>query len=925
MSSLRRWWRNTFDVRSGEWARTICMALYFFFVLCAVHVLKPVAWSFFLNRFSIENLPYLYMLIAVFGGLMAYFYTKLAVRVSLYAAVGVSTLVMMVSLFGLWRVIDLESTWLLYIFAVWVNLFGIVFISQGWLIAGNLFDGREAKRLYGLLGLGAIVGAAAGGGITTVAAEQSGSRVLIPIGIIVIALAFGALSAAARAEQARTGLAPRRRFRRRPKETEEEEVAADFTLRDVLLAVGRHRHLLVIVGIIITTYLVEVLVEFQFNVFAKSRFSGDDLTAFFGRFNGIYLSSATFVLQFFFTAIAVGRLGVGRTLLISPLVVSAGCAGVLIAPAMLSVAATRLLEASSRYSISRTALELLYLPLPTELKNRTKAFVDVFVDRLGRGVAALLLVALTTLGLNAGRPLSLLILLFAAGWVALAIIARKEYTETVRRRVESKRLDLEDARITVQDTETVRLLEQAARGSNERQVVYALSLLAEAPHYDLPPLLEELAGSESETIRAKTYRLARHGGYRGLLDRALAEIREADHPRDTLAREAVKYVMALSEQNGELAAEFIEHPCSAVGEAALSALAGDRKRAQELVSREWLEKASKDESSSRRALAAYAVGIRGDKGTEALHRLLGDEDLRVVAAACRSAGRLRNRDYFAEVVPLVANPKVRGQAIEALASYGAEICESLGAMLRDPSVPVSIRQRIPRVFCGIPEQSCVDVLSRSLGEPDLTIRGAVLRALGHLRDTAADLDFADSNVREQIRFEARSYFELYAALSRFRQADPGGKATALLARTVEERLDQIIERLFRLLGLRYPPKQIQAAYLAVSQKRKEEFAAALEFLDNLLDNDLRSILLPVIDGSPHLLDIGDEHFGVKVPSLESALRQQLDLQDAWLSACAVAAVGELKLRSMRDRVGELAESGDPVLSPVARQTATALA
>ena len=371
MAGLRSWWRSAFDVRKGEYARTIFMALYFFFVLCAVHVLKPVAWSLFLNTFPVHNLPYLYILIAGVGGLLAYLYTKLAVRTSLYAAVAGSTAVMVVSLLVLRHLIDVESKPVLYIFAIWVNLFGIVFISQGWLIATNLFDGREAKRLYGLLGLGSIIGAAVGGVVTTVAAERAGTEALVPVGIVVILLAFASLHGAAVSEQRRTGRFPSDRFRK-TQPTDEDEEQPDFTIHDVVSAVVRHRHLLVIVGIIITTYVVEVLVEFQFNVLAKATYSGDDLTAFLGRFNGIYLSVVTFFLQFFITTIAIERLGVGRSLLISPLSVGAASIGVLFMPGMLSAAVTRLFEASTRYSISRTALELLYLPLPTELKNRTR-------------------------------------------------------------------------------------------------------------------------------------------------------------------------------------------------------------------------------------------------------------------------------------------------------------------------------------------------------------------------------------------------------------------------------------------------------------------------------------------------------------------------------------------------------------------------
>ena len=47
---------------------------------------------------------------------------------------------------------------MLYVFNVWVSLFSIVMVSQGWLVAANIFDSRQAKRLYGLLGLGALLG-----------------------------------------------------------------------------------------------------------------------------------------------------------------------------------------------------------------------------------------------------------------------------------------------------------------------------------------------------------------------------------------------------------------------------------------------------------------------------------------------------------------------------------------------------------------------------------------------------------------------------------------------------------------------------------------------------------------------------------------------------------------------------------------------
>ncbi len=927
MGLLRRWWRRTFDVRQGEVARTLFMSLYFFLILCAVHILKPIAWSLFLHRFSIDELARLYILIAFVGGLLAYVYSRLAVKVSLWAAVAGSTLVMVTVLFALWRAVSSGVAWLFYFFAVWVNLFGIVFVSQGWLFAANIFDGREAKRLYGLLGLGAILGGMAGGAITAAEAVSSGSVGLMPAGIALVMLAFVSLTVAG-------FVSPRHQRAAVPRipessHTDEEAPAGSgrtFQFRDVIGAVARHRHLLLIVGIILSTYVVEVLVEFQFNVAAKHAFSNqDELTAFLGRFNGLFLGVTTFLLQVFFTTAAVSRLGVGRTLMVSPLAVGVTAAFGIALPGITGPAATRLVEASTRYSISRTALELLYLPLPTQLKNRTKAFIDVFVDRLGRGLASLLILLLVVFGVEGSWRLSLLIVVFAGCWFALALRARGEYIATVRNRVEARRLDLENARITVHDSDTIRLLEEVAGRESERQALYALSLLGDTPGYDIVPLVEKLASSPSQVIRAKLYELARKARHPGLRERALADIEGSPTLHPDLAREAVAYLLEVSGDPLRLAARLMDHPDCFVGRAVLEALASKPEALETLVSRDWLLSAAASENPERRMLAAFAAGVRGEAGTGVLARLLRDPDARVVAAACRAAGRLGEERYLPEVVSHLLDTRARHDVIEALGAYGDRAAGYLGSLLADPGAEPALRRRIPRVLATIVSQSSVDALRRVLGDADLSVRAAALRALGALREAAPRLDFGGEELRRRIREEAQSYFELYAALALFRQSRPGGRAAGLLARTLDDRLEQTIERLFRLLGLRYAPGQIRAAYLAVRQRRRsEEFSAALELLDNILDHELREILVPMLDGSPHLLDIGREKFGVELPSLDEALEHQLRGGDPWLTACAVAAAGELRLLRLREAVSRLAASGDEIIAPVAQAAAAQL-
>jgi hypothetical protein len=192
----------------------------------------------------------------------------------------------------------------------------------------------------------------------------------------------------------------------------------------------------------------------------------------------------------------------------------------------------RPIEASTRYTLNRTGVELLYMPLPTELRSRVKAFIDICIDRLSRGLGGVLLLLLTGRMLRLGiRGISVVVIGFCVAWALFSHIARKEYVASVRRRLESKRLDLPAERIAVSDAHTIRLLEETVARKNSRQARYALGLLAEAPGYDVRPLLEELGHSPAPELREKVYDVAATLTFDGLLEPAMAEIRAAQSGR----------------------------------------------------------------------------------------------------------------------------------------------------------------------------------------------------------------------------------------------------------------------------------------------------------------------------------------------------------------------------------------------------------
>ena len=92
--------------------------------------------------------------------------------------------------------------------------------------------------------------------------------------------------------------------------------------------------------------------------------------------------------------------------------------------------------------------------------------------------------------------------------------------------------------------------------------------------------------------------------------------------------------------------------------------------------------------------------------------------------------------------------------------------------------------------------------------------------------------------------------------SRKEISDQERDARTSLLDLLERRLDAGLERIFKLLGLRYQQKDVEIAYEGLLSNKQEAQTNAIEFLDNLLTGELKRKLLPIIEDSA--LEISSE-------------------------------------------------------------------
>ena len=67
-------------------------------------------------------------------------------------------------------------------------ILGILLISQFWTLANDVYDPRQAKRLFGFIGGGASLGGATGAGLTALLVERVGTKNMLLVSAAIMAV-----------------------------------------------------------------------------------------------------------------------------------------------------------------------------------------------------------------------------------------------------------------------------------------------------------------------------------------------------------------------------------------------------------------------------------------------------------------------------------------------------------------------------------------------------------------------------------------------------------------------------------------------------------------------------------------------------------------------------------------------------------------
>ncbi|MBB4077723.1 AAA family ATP:ADP antiporter [Lewinella aquimaris] len=897
-----------FRARPGEWGAVLLLQLLVFLIICTLLIVKPTASALFLSEYGAVGLPYIFLGTA---GLAAVVSTGYSAALRRYNLLQVSVVSLVVCLFILlacaaFMRLPPARPMVAVVLYLWTAIFGVLAASQFWMMASFVFDVRQAKRLFGLIGAGAIAGGIAGGYVTTLLAREIGARNLV---FLAASLLIPCLIL--------TAFIWRRYVVKRKSVISRKKKSNTDNLAPHRLILG-NRHLLLLCGIVALSVTVAKLVDYQFSVLAAERYGDQDrLAAFFGfwysTFNIVALG-----IQLLLTHRVVQGLGVSGALLFLPVGLGFGAAVMLFMPGLNAAIISRSVDGSLKQSLGRASIEMLFLPLDEETKKKVKTYIDVFVDSLAGGFGGLLLIALTqVLGISA-PAISWFILILVMGWIVSVILIREEYIEAFRAQLSHLKPKQHRSRLKSHHRKVMagflQVLEEGQMSTHEKQLLYVLERTDDLSNESFREPVRRLLTHPSGSVRSRALRSLYLQPGIELIDEVMPLLRDPDK----LVRSAAfDYLFSRPKEVGtETLIAHLDDPDPDIAGAALVSLATEMA-SNDFGQRQW--KISQRLRRHIRMLPTYPEEVRTKwyhyllkasgrsntaTGRAFIQRSLLEEDETVLRYAILAAGESLHENLIVPLLHLITVPTMRPLVINALVQYQGGLLAVVPGLIASKELSLEEVRRLPSVLEKIDRQQTVDILFSLIERwypHDLPLRMEVLRALNAMRRDFPKRNLPAKLIYRQIVAEARTYESQQHQLNnqyillRFTRNEEELAYREAYANLLRQRMTGTFNRMFRFLGLRYPPADIIPVHLALNSDTTSIQISGIEFLDNLLELSLKRLIIPLLDRRQRML-AGQ---GSEFPPLEENVNELRRLEFKALRRNLRGRDHQLKMASLR--------------------------
>lgn len=870
--------RRILNIEANEQTPVLILTLYYF-INTTVYVMGiSAASSLFLARVpgSETFYPLLMTVNTVVTTVLITVFNRLARRLPLNRLV-ITTNLFLGAIFLLLEVAVQFTDLITALMFVMVVASGTMGTFQFYLVASTMFDARQSKRIFGLIGIGGAVAGIISGMLvkpfidllSALIGPQYGTEAIIVL--VGVLLMLNTLVVRACAPYMKIS----------ESDAEEADGVPDKprTQFDPYLIT-----IMVIVGSFI---LAATVIDIQFQEVAKIAYEGNEngLTAFKGYYTA-GSGALQLMLRLFVVSPVLVNFGILAGLLALPVVIGATSLAFLARPNLVTATLMKGGDQSLRFTINEAAAELTWVPIPPEQRLLAKPFVSGTFISIVQGITGIGVFTVKVLGVSAVRPLSLIVLAVVAVWIPAAIAIQRGYLRKLMESIKARRIVFEDLQVDTADSALVGVVDETLRNGTEVEKAFVLDIIKDVRLTPWAPALNAMFETSSTPIRERIL--------------AMASREPAIVPDDTLYQ-LIKTPNPLTDEAITAAADrglsdfmplvnaLVTHEDAEVRAAAAGALL-KLQQDGDGTAKGTLQSLLKSDNPQH---GLYALDALNRLPPEAAGQVVDDALLRELLAR---PGYVRlgtldligyvQRPLFADLIPLLGDRAVEPYVIEALATFADE--QSRAALLRAyqaDDTPVSVRAGIARALAQYLTPDVIPVLIDSLDHTNHLLYFEVVDTLL----VAARQKALPPPVVKQLEshvFElAQDCYSLYMALGALQVDDD----EPLLQEVIRVDIRETSAALLKLAVMDVPETDIESIIARLQAQDAQVLGNILEVLDNVLSRAERATIVPLFEG--HTLDelavVAKKHFsGIDKP-LETELITYINYGDDWQGAVAL--------------------------------------
>ncbi len=896
-SSIRKYLKLLFQLKEDEITKTLLLQLNVFLLITVLLIIKPTINSLFLSELTSDALPLGYVFTAVMAVIGAFFYNKMLEKYPLNKIIENTLIGSMICLilFGVGFNFNLAKGWVLYIPYVWVAIFGLLSASQFWILANLVYNVRVAKRVFGFIGAGAIAGGIFGGYLTSLLVN------LIQVQNLLFIAAFLLIGCLIITRYIwKNEVVSLNKFQVSMRSDPKSESAFKLIKQSRLLSL-----IAIVIGIGV---LIAKLVDYQFSDFA-SRFieDPDELASFFG-FWFSTLSVISLLIQLFFTRRIVGTFGVGKSLLWLPTGVLIGSFVLLLIPQLWVIIFIKMVDGSLKQSVNKAATELLSIPIPIETKKKTKTFTDVVVDSLATGLAGFILIFFINALDISSTYISIINIVLIFIWLYFIYHLRAAYIVSFKQLMETPNLVKKDEidKKDIPVTSIVDTVKRVLRNGTESQVIHMLEKTLEVRDERFFTTVKGLLEHPSAKIRL----LALENLYFLKSENLSSQIEEMVHdPDQQVTTSAFRYLLKnFRNDRVELFNKYLNSEDVTISNAALIGLSQELRNNHFSQNQFNLEQqisaalnragelTSEEEKLNKLLASLEAIGnARMASFYPLLATHLGATNPLVLPTAIKSASKTLDPQFIDPILFHLSGKETRKDSIQGLFNYGSPIIEVITQKIKTEEIDLDEAPFAVNIIEKFASQKSVNALIELTDGTEHSVRIVAIEAIKRLKWKHTHLRVNETLVVNKILDECQLYQNTLAVIHSqiviaYRRKDKASETEAVtlarngLIQLLEQRLDRQLQRIFRFLGIKYPPNDVDPILNSILNGKEEQRLHAIEFLDNILNKELKKQLIPVAESI--MIDVTSEEIiqklNLKVYSEEECYHALLNRKDAKL-------------------------------------------